>query len=159
VFFRTPYYHGDVRVSASLPASIRLVKKGEVLFRAEMGPGSAGSEREPSRHGEDGWEGPVFLPDLRQGKGRQGNLFFARLKGYTRAYPFVPSRDSVTIRASADSEVLQTLRDSHFVAREWIVREDATHAKSKTYKRSDMLPGVAPAEAADSGSRKELRWT
>ena len=46
-------------------------------------------------------------------------------------------------RPSPDSEFLQARRDSHFVAKEWIVREDATHAKSKTYKRADLLPGWA----------------
>jgi serine/threonine-protein kinase len=32
--------------------------------------------------------------------------------------------------------------DSHFVPREWILRDDAVHAKSKTYKRADVLPGM-----------------
>jgi hypothetical protein len=135
VFFATPYYHGDVRVSASLPAAIHLVRKGEVFFRAEMHTDPSGPSREPSRHGEEGWEGPVFLPDSRRGKG----LFFARIRGPTRAYPFLPGKDSVMIRPSPGSEVLQVLLDSHFVPKEWVVREDATHAKSKTYKKADVL--------------------
>src|SRR5262249_54914321 len=68
VFFSTPYYHGDVRASASFPASIHLAKKGEAVFRAEMGADSPGPGREPSRRGEGGWEGPVFLPENRRGK-------------------------------------------------------------------------------------------
>src|SRR6476620_3923767 len=32
VFFSTPYYHGDVQVSASLPASMRVVNKEEIVF-------------------------------------------------------------------------------------------------------------------------------
>jgi hypothetical protein len=149
LFFGTPYYYGDVRVSTSFPASIRLVEKGEVLFGAEMEADGSGPGREPSRQGEDGWEGPVLLPDHGRGRRRPGNLFFARLRGYTRAYPFVPSKDSVTIRPTRDSEVLQALRGSHFVAKEWVVREDATHAKSKTYKKAEVLPSVAPGEAAE----------
>jgi hypothetical protein len=149
LFFSTPYYHGDVRVSPALPASVHLVKKGEVVFGADMGADASGLAREPSRCGEDGWEGPVFLPGSRRGEGRQGKLFVARLRGHTRTYPFLPSTDSVAIRPSPDREVLQALQDSHFVAREWIVREDATHAKSKTYKRSDVVPGVTVPEAAD----------
>ena len=35
-FFSTPYSHGDVRVSASLPAFVHLVKNKEVVFGAEM---------------------------------------------------------------------------------------------------------------------------
>jgi hypothetical protein len=149
LFFGTPYYYGDVRVSASFPASIHLFKKGEVLFGAEMEADGSGPGREPSRHGEHGWEGPVFLPNNGRSKGREGNLFFARLRGYTRAYPFVLPRDAVTISPTPDIEVLQSLRDSNFVAKEWVVREDATHAKSKTYKRANVLPSVAPAKAAE----------
>jgi hypothetical protein len=155
-FFSTPYYYGDVRVSASLPASMHLVKKGEAVFAAEMGVDASGLGREPSRCGEDGWEGPVFLPESRRRKGRHGNLFFARLRGHTRTYPFLPSRDSVAIRLSPDSEVLQALRDSHFVAKEWVVREDATHAKSKTYQGTEVFPGVTQAEA-HSAKEKRVR--
>jgi hypothetical protein len=142
VFFSTPYYHGDVRVSASYPASIHLVKKGEVAFQAEMRADTSGPGREPSRRGEDGWEGPVFLPESRRGKGCQGNLFFARIRGHTQTYPFLPAQDLVTLRPTPDSEVLQALLDSHFVAKEWAIREDATHAKSKTYKRAEVLAGM-----------------
>jgi hypothetical protein len=59
----------------------------------------------------------------------------------------------VAIRPWPDSEVLQALRDSHFVAKEWIIREDATHAKSKTYKRADLLPGGTSAEPAAAPDR------
>jgi hypothetical protein len=148
-FFSTPYYHGDVRMSASLPPSIHLVKKGEVVFAAEMGADPSGLGRETSRFGDDGWDGPVFLPPGRRGGGRQGKLFMARLRGYTRRYAFLPGTDSVAIRPPPDSEVLQALMGSHFVAKEWIIREDATHAKSKTYKRADLLPGrPTPNQAA-----------
>jgi hypothetical protein len=148
VFFSTPYYHGDVRVSVSLPTSMHLVKKGEVVFAAQMGADPAGRGREPSRCGEDGWDGPVFLPEGRRRGGRQGKLFVARLRGYTQRYAFLAGTDSVAIRPLPDSEVLQALMDSHFVAKEWIIRADATHAKSKTYKRADLLPGGTDAEAA-----------
>jgi hypothetical protein len=140
VFFSTPYAYGDVRASASLPASNHLLKNREVVFRAEMAADGSGTGREPSRRGEDGWEGPVFLPRKRCGRGRPAKLFFARLRGDTRAYPFLPSKDSVAIRPLADGGALQALRDSHFVAKEWIIREDAAHAKSKTYRRTDVLP-------------------
>jgi hypothetical protein len=127
MFFSTPYYHGDVRMSASDPIAIRLLKNSEAIFAAEM------PTREPARSGDDGWEGPIFLP--RRGKARR--LFYARIRGHTRTYPLLPGRDMLTIRSTANCEVLQALTDSHFVAREWAVRESATHAKSKTYNRSD----------------------
>lgn len=142
VLFSTPYYHGDVRVSASLPAAIQLVKNGEVVFRAEMAADAAAPARAPLRRGEDGWEGPVFLPESRGEKGGQGKVFFARLRGQTQTYPFLPSGDLVKIKPSQGSEVLQALVDSHFAAKEWAIREDATHAKSKTYRKADVLAPV-----------------
>src|SRR5262249_16185335 len=150
-----PYYHGDVRMSASSPASIQLVKKGEAVFAAVMGDDASGSRRQPSPCGGDGWEGPVFLPESRRRKGPPRKVFVARLPGYTATHPFLPGPDSVAISPSPDSEVLQALRDSHFLARHWIVREDATHAKSKTYERADLLPRgtcAEPAAAPDRGS-------
>jgi len=148
VLFSTPYYQADVRVSAALPPSMHLVKKGEVVFAAQMGADPSELGRESLRCGEDGWDGPVFLPQGRHRGGCQGKLFIARLRGYTRRYAFLPGTDSVAIRPSPDSEVLQALSDSHFLAKEWIIREDATHAKSKTYKRADLLPAQTCAEAA-----------
>lgn len=149
VLFSTPYDHGDVRTSASLSPSIHLVMSGEVVFRAEMAADGSGTGREPSRHGGDGWEGPVFLSGTRRGSGRPAKLFFARLRGDTRAYPFLPSQDSVAIRPPAGGHVLQALRDSHFAAKEWIVREDAAHAKSKTYMRADVLDSVLYVEGTE----------
>jgi hypothetical protein len=164
MLFSTPYHHGDVRVSASLPASMHLVKKGEVVFAAEMGTDASGLSREPSRCGDERWEGPVFLPESRPGKAGQGKLFVARLRGYARTYPFLPGTDSVAIRPSSDSEVLQALRDSHFLAKDWIVREDATHAKSKTYTRGYLFPegthaepAAAPEDTATEPARATLK--
>jgi hypothetical protein len=138
VFFSTPYRHGDVRVSASSPVAVHLVKNGEVVFRAQLEADASGLERETSHRGEDGWEGPIFLPETWRGKGRQGKLFFARLQGDTKTYPFLPSKDLLTINPSPACDVLQALAASHFVAKEWVVREDASHARSKTYKRADV---------------------
>jgi hypothetical protein len=143
VFFSTPYYHGDVHISTSVPLSIRLIKGGEVVFQAEMPVDASAPGRGPSRGGEDGWDGPIFLPGRRQGKDGQGKVFFAKIRGPTRTYPFQHSNDSLTIRPSQGSEVLQALLDSHFAVEEWVVREDALHAKSKTYRRSEVFAGLA----------------
>src|SRR5438067_2909034 len=75
VWFSTPYDHGEVRVSAAAPVSIRLTHRRQELFRAEMSP------REPARVGDGGWHGPVYLPARKNGP---GPLFFARLQGHTR---------------------------------------------------------------------------
>jgi hypothetical protein len=150
-FFSTPYYFGDARVATTFPPSMRLARGGETLFRAEM---HANAPRQPSRSGEDGWAGTVYLPGAEKDKARQGRWFFAKLSGETRAYPCLPGEDLVTIRPTKEDGVLQSLSDSQFAGKEWIVRQDARHAKSKTYRRSDRVsgmsaPGNSPAAAKD----------
>jgi hypothetical protein len=134
VFFATPYFHADCRLSTTSPVSIEVVKGGDVVFLAAMRTDPDGRAREPSRIGEDGWAGPVFLPRSRG----EGNVFFARIAGNTRTYPFLPL-DAVAIKPAAGAEVLQALIDSHFAGDYWAVRDDAMHAKSKTYRRSETL--------------------
>lgn len=56
------------------------------------------------------WQPTIHLPN--------GRKFYARLSGETRRYPFLAS------------DVAQL---PGFTGEEWIVRDDATHAKSKTY--------------------------
>jgi hypothetical protein len=141
LFFSTPYEYGDVGVSTAVPCFIRLRRGGDVLFGAAMQVSTSAPKREPSHSGEDGWEGPVFLPGKLRGKGDQGKLFFARLRGHTRRYPFEHSSDSMTIGPLPGSKILQALVDSHFAGEEWIIREDAVHAKSKTYSRPQVFVG------------------
>jgi hypothetical protein len=98
-FFRTPYAHGDVRVT---PRSFEV--KG--ALRAEMI-----GEREPSFVGQEDETYKVLLP--------RGGYFIARLSGLTKRYPVLAS-DVIEI--------------PDFTATEWIVRADATHGKSRTYR-------------------------
>ena len=142
VFFSTPYRHGDVCVSASVPASTQLVIAGQCHFEAKMGGDDSAVVREPSHRAEDGWEGPVFLPVPQSGRSSEGRMFFTRVSGMTQTYAVQANRDTITIRPSPQSEVFQALLDSHFVAKEWILREDAIHAKSKTNSRAKMLPDM-----------------
>ena len=92
--------------------------------------------REPSRSGVEGFDGPIFLPGSTRGKGTSGRLFFAKIEGETQAYPF-SATDTLTLSPSSGSPILQALIDSHFVVDEWLIRGDATHAKSKTFRRVD----------------------
>lgn len=43
------------------------------------------------------------------------------------------------LEPSAGGGVLQALADSRFHPQEWVVRADATHGKSKTYRRADVF--------------------
>ena len=132
VLFSTPYSHGNVRVSTFQPVSVELRTKAGCLFHAELQTG----QREPHCPEEVGWECRIYLPSHRGARQDRCKLFFARIRGKTTTYDFLPSQDLLTVSSSINSDVLQALCDSHFVARRWMIREDATHAKSKTYKRS-----------------------
>lgn len=63
----------------------------------------------------ESWSGEVHLPKDRK--------FYAHLEGFTRKYAFTGTFETT----------LDVLRD--FRPLEWSVREDATHRKSRTYKR------------------------
>lgn len=136
-FFATPYSHAECRVSVSEDASILVSLGGKTVFRAEMPSQSAVPTREPSRSDDTGWEGIVFLPGSQCGS--DARLFFTRIRGHALAFPFVQSADAVAITPSTDTETLQVLLDSKFTGEEWLVRTDATHGKSKTFRRRDIF--------------------
>jgi hypothetical protein len=131
--FATPYGHGEGHVSVHGPPSVRLDAQGERVLSAEM----SSVERPAIRVGDESWEGPVFLPP--RGSANESRLFFGRLRGHTVVYPF-STGDCFAIEASAGGGVLQPLADSGFRLQEWVVRADATHGKSKTYRRTDIYP-------------------
>jgi hypothetical protein len=139
VLFSTPYFHAGARVSAACPASIQLTMQNEVIFEAEMRAGDSATKREPSHSGEVGWAGPVYLPKVGRKKDRQGKLFLARIRGVTQTYPFLPEQDCVSMVQSQEDGIFRALVESGFAGREWAIREDATHAKSKTYARGEAF--------------------
>ena len=139
--FSTPYSHADVRVSCR-PVFVKCTTTREVIFHADMHADYSAPSREPVRCGVDGWEGPVFLPGGK-GRGRDGKFFIAKITGDTRVYPFLPNEDSLLLSRSQGSDVIQALIDSGFACKEWAVREDATHAKSKTYASVEALTELA----------------
>jgi hypothetical protein len=129
VMFHTPYYHGMIEVEARVPASIQLRKGQDTVFHAGM------SERMPSAEQIDTpWAGPIFLPRRTTISRGMGEFFFARLAGPVEIYPFDPTSDTLVLPSSHDS-VWDWLRESDFTGREWRIRKNATHAKSKTYQR------------------------
>jgi hypothetical protein len=125
--FKTPYDHGRTSLRTALPAAAELAIGGRTVFRAAMGIGATASQRTPIRSGPDGWTGAVFLP------GRQ-KLFYADIHGQTDTYPFLAREDLLLIEPVC--EILRALADSNFTPSQWAVRADASHSKSKTYKRT-----------------------
>jgi hypothetical protein len=139
-FFRTPYAHADVRVNC-WPALIEVYQAGKPIFRAENPADVSLVAREPLREGEDGWEGLVLLPRGHRARRKNGRLFFAKVSGHTRVYPFLPV-DHLLLKPAQGCDITQRLIDSHFVVKDWLVREDAAHAKSRTYPRKKAMAGL-----------------
>jgi hypothetical protein len=137
VFFSTPYAHADVLVSAAFPPRVQIGRRGRATFHTELKPNDATAPHQPPGWGEHAWLGPVFLPAStrhRDGKRPHRRMFFARLIGHTFVYDFREDRDSMSITPDG-VEAIHSLVESHFTPREWLVRPDAAHAKSKTYHR------------------------
>ena len=130
--FATPYSHGKCCVSVHRPTAVRLDAQGERVLRAEM----SSVERPVIRAGDESWEGPVFLPSRCNANDRR--LFFGRLRGHTVVHPF-STGDQFAIEPSAGGGALRLLADSQFHPKEWVVRADATHGKSKTYCRTEVF--------------------
>ena len=127
--FHTPYYHAQVSVDTRIPASVTVSRDGAVCFRAEMG---SGASRLPRQDAPDRMHGPIYLPRGAMRTG--GKLFYATLEGQTQTYAFDPGTDVVTVSPSATDAALIALRDSGFQAEDWIIREHARHAKSRTIR-------------------------
>ncbi len=140
-FFHTPYRHGEVQIEACPPCSIRLRTRQGASLVAEMSPDIPACARKPCRSGSDGWQGPIFLP--RKKPSASAKVYFAKIAGHTQSYPFCPPQDRVTLQPAPGASILEWLQESHFAGREWIIRESATHARSKTIRRSRLRVPVS----------------
>lgn len=119
-WFSTPYRHGMIDVDVGLPAAMRLGVEGQTVFSAVTSAESNTPTRAPSRSELEGGAGPIFLPRSTREKVTSGRLFFAKIEGETQAYPF-SSTDTLTLKPSSGSPILQALIDSHYVADEWLI--------------------------------------
>ncbi|HUE72205.1 MAG TPA: hypothetical protein VMP01_15080 [Pirellulaceae bacterium] len=147
MWFATPYDLARVSVEATVPASIQVKQHGQIAFRSAMAEQGI-AQRQAIRCGNEGWEGPIFLPGRRRLAGDK--WFYARIGGQTSVYPFLPDRDELTIRPELGPPAIAWLVQSHFAGRQWIIRDSAVHAKSKTYARhaACAFPALQPALAA-----------
>jgi len=129
-FFKTPYAHAQVDISAATGALIHLSDHGQTLFRAQL-QSAADSPRQPTSQAPGGWSGPIYIPS--PDPTAKPRHYFARIQGLTEIYPFLPNTDSLTINPTPKSWSLQSLLDSRFTPDHWELRRDATHARSKTF--------------------------
>ena len=131
--FSTPYVYGKIRVNASVPASIRLVARGQPMFLAEMSPDREAAAQALIRSGEEDWEGSIFLP-TRERESGPGKVFFAKMSGMMQTYAF-GGDELLVVQRMASRPALGWLIDSSFTGQEWSVRDKGTHARSKTFER------------------------
>ena len=127
MFFRTPYFQGDIQLESRCPVSIKLQDRTDVLLRAAVSVSDT-----PTTVEYQEWQGPIFLPN-------NSGKFFAVLAGETDHYPFSPQTDRFELKPSSRYEIFQQLIESNFVGTTWSLRNNARHAKSKTYKRDAEL--------------------
>lgn len=126
-FFKCSHEYATIDLHEETPASIEVREGSDLLIHAVMG-----DKREASRVEDVCVEIPVFLPDrTRNGTGRR-NYFHARIEGTTLFYPYDATSDFFTIGDRADDCALGLVAGCGFAGREWVVRRDATHARTKT---------------------------
>jgi len=102
---------------------------------AEMAPDVSASSRELLRVGDGGWEGPIFLPRDGRGPRASGKWFFAKVGGYTRVYPFLPAVDQVKVGHLQSHTALCRVIESGFSGKEWSIRKDSRHSRTKTFEK------------------------
>ena len=148
VMYSTPYHHGRVGVSASDPPSVDVRADDGGTYHAALGTDANNGPRQPSRSAAERWNGPIFLPGPAGGDdGRGSRVFFGKLEGFTRAFPFDPTCDRVEIARGSSGGVFGMLLDSGFLGEEWIIRETAVHARSKTSATPNAMASYRPDAA------------
>ncbi len=133
--FSTPYDQAEVILSAAPPIFSQLSSGGRNTFRAQLHTDGA---HPVAAQSVEGWEGPSFLPA--RGGRPVDRFFFAHLRGVTDRYSYRNDHDQFEL-APHEFPVLRALADSNFRPREWVIRAQARHGKSKTYP-VDRLPQI-----------------
>lgn len=132
--FSTPYEHAAIALGVSHPAFMQVANDGKTLFRAQMSAEGPAAGRDVLRTTDEHWEGPIYLPGNKRTEVGKGKYFFAKLSGIVKSHPFSPVYDALTLNPSASHPIFRQLLESGFVGKEWGIRENATHARSKTFR-------------------------
>ena len=131
--FSTPYDSANVGVVDSIPTAISVAHRGRTSFRVAMRPTDTPATRIPSQEFDEALVARVVLPSTARSKNGSPKMFFARICGGTKVYPFMAGEDTVSVRSQSNGDVFDDLTQSAFIPEKWLVRSNASHAKSKTY--------------------------
>jgi hypothetical protein len=127
-FFQTPYYPARIQVHEQVPASVTLEQGKQQILNARM----IGSPP-AAQHDTHVWEGAIYLPSMTDEKPGT-KVFYARLSGDRDVYPFQPG-DIFSLTLPAKDRNLRLLVDSGCAGHAWQLRNNAVHARSKTFNR------------------------
>lgn len=127
-FFATPYYPGHIRVDDRIPAQIQLEDQAGTILSVRMNGGAT-----PHASRDELWQGKIYLPRRKADVSRPLKYFVAKLGGRTDVYPYVPEANILQMDARERHPVFQWLLDSNLVGKEWRIRSNAVHARSKSY--------------------------
>ena len=127
-FFSTPYCPGRIRVGDRIPAQIQLEDRAGTMLGIQMA-----AKATPVASQDELWQGKIYLPRRKADAQQSGKYFVAKLGGRTEVYPFVPDADTLQLFAREACHVFQWLLESNLVAKEWRIRSNAVHARSKTF--------------------------
>lgn len=128
-FFSTPYDLGHIQLDDHVPARISLADQDGPMIDLHQAPGAV------LQHSQDeDWQGRIYLPRRTAEGGGPGKYFVARLAGFTEVYSADATKVQLTPRPQW--RALQWLLDSNWMPTTWRVRQDAIHARSRTFVRA-----------------------
>jgi hypothetical protein len=134
-FFATPYNLGRIQVDEHVPVKVRLEDRAGLIFNLQMKTNTV-----PATTRDEMWQGKIYLPQAEK-------YFVAKLGGRTEVYPFLPEADTLQIFARDAYQVFQWLLESNLVGKEWRIRNDAVHARSKSFPRKQRTSDDGDAAA------------
>lgn len=124
--FSTPYVYAACRIRSTPPVRVGVTIGPHEVFTASMG---CSPTRQDVANAMDGWHGKVWLPASRVSR---RPYFVAEIRGATAKIPFDPAQDEVTLGLADSHPIAEHLHASCFQGREWFVRRQAFHGKSRT---------------------------
>ena len=139
VLFSAPYDCANVGIVHDVPTEISVTQRGRTLFSASMRRTDTSATRTPTREFEEAFVTRINLPGQKPSTSRAAKMFFARLGGRTQVYPFIAGEDTIVINPKNGGDSFGVLSESAFVPEAWMIRSNASHAKSKTYKRGENV--------------------
>lgn len=134
--FATPYAFARVQLSVEPVPGFQVPGRIVPWIKAEChreGRIRGGTPRELGNENTD-WEGYVVLPATTRRPAASPSAFFARIAGASTTMAFDREFDLWQLDESGHCEVAKNLIESGFTPERWIIRPDAQHAKSKTFR-------------------------